>query len=93
MCKIQEQVLFQVLTGEEIQVNHKQSSKEWEKLEQEVTRIFNQHGYHAQHKKRLKGKSGVEHEIDVVAEYQAPLHSSKLLIECKAHRDPMKSMT
>lgn len=38
---------------------------------------------------KRKGRSGVEHQIDVLAEYQCPLHKSKLVIEAKAYKSPI----
>jgi predicted transcriptional regulator len=54
-----------------------------------VTRLFQSKGYYARHNARLTGISGVEHQIDVYAEYRAPLHTSKIIIECKHYDQPV----
>lgn len=52
-------------------------------LELIISDLFRKNGYDVIHNLKKKGKSGVEHQIDVYAEYQAPLHTSSLIIEAK----------
>jgi len=59
------------------------------RLEEMVARLFRSKGYDVKHNVRLIGRSGVEHQIDVFAEYRAPLHTSKIIIECKAYDKPV----
>ena len=58
-------------------------------LEKLVTKLFQSKGYDAKHNIKLTGKSGVEHQIDVYAEFRAPLHISKVVIECKSYDKPV----
>lgn len=59
------------------------------KLEELITDLFRTKGYDARHNVKLVGRSGVEHQIDVFAEYKAPLHISKIVIECKSYDKPI----
>ena len=59
------------------------------KLEKLVTQIFRSKGYEVKHNVKLTGRSKVEHQIDVYAEYKAPLHTSRIAIECKAYDKPV----
>jgi len=45
--------------------------------------------YDVKHNVKLVGRSGIEHQIDVYAEYKAPLHISKIIIECKSYDKPI----
>lgn len=58
-------------------------------LEKSVARLFAHKGYEVKHDVKFQGRSGVEHQIDVYAEYKAPLHISKIIVECKAHDRPI----
>ena len=58
-------------------------------LEKLVAEIFRAKGYYVKHNVKLIGRSGVEHQIDVYAEYKAPLHTSKIIVECKAYDKPI----
>jgi len=58
-------------------------------LEELVARIFRSKGYDVKHNFKLVGRSGVEHQIDVYAEYRAPLHTSRIIIECKSYDKPV----
>lgn len=59
-------------------------------LEELITKLFKAKGYDAKHNIKLVGRSGVEHQIDVYAEYKAPLHTSKIIIECKSYDKPIE---
>lgn len=54
-------------------------------FELKIAELFKQKGYHVTHNIKLKGKSGAEHQIDVLAQYQAPLHTSTVIIEAKSY--------
>jgi len=58
-------------------------------LEELVSRLFAAKGYDVKHDIKLKGRSGVTHQIDVYAEYRCPLHVSRIVIECKAYDKPV----
>ncbi|AGK61147.1 hypothetical protein Asulf_01147 [Archaeoglobus sulfaticallidus PM70-1] len=58
-------------------------------LEKLVAQLFKSKGYDVMHNVKLKGRSGVEHQIDVYAEYKCPLHLSRIVIECKAYDTPI----
>ena len=48
------------------------------RLEKCISDLFSSKGYEVKHNIKLKGRSGVEHQIDVYAEYKAPLHTSRI---------------
>jgi len=52
-------------------------------LDKDVLTVFRAMGYATFRKKKLTGKSGVEHTIDIVAEKAGHLTAKRLLIECK----------
>ena len=55
-------------------------------FELRVAELFRSYGYKVSHNVTLKGKtSGVSHQIDVLAEYEAPLHTTKIVVEAKAY--------
>jgi hypothetical protein len=56
-------------------------------FELKITELFRQKGYHVTHNVKLKGKSGAEHQIDVLVEYKAPLHTSRIIIEAKSYQN------
>jgi len=58
-------------------------------LERLVTYLFKAKGYDVRHNVKMRGRSGVEHQIDVYAEYRAPLHVSKIIVECKSYDKPI----
>ncbi|HYM16324.1 MAG TPA: restriction endonuclease [Dehalococcoidia bacterium] len=58
-------------------------------LEQRIARLFQARGYHVSHDVRLTGRSGVQHQVDVLARFTAPLHSSTIVIEAKAYERPV----
>ena len=59
------------------------------KLEDRITRLFKANGYDAKHNVKMMGRSGVMHQVDVYAEYKAPLHVSRIIIECKSYDKPI----
>lgn len=58
-------------------------------LEELIARLFAAKGYDIKHNVKLRGRSGVQHQIDIYAEYKAPLHISRIIIECKSHDKPI----
>jgi predicted small secreted protein len=58
-------------------------------LERLVANLFKAKGYDVRHNVKMRGRSRVEHQIDVYAEYKAPLHVSKIIIECKSYDKPI----
>lgn len=56
-------------------------------LELIIADLFRKNGYTVIHNLKKKGKSGVEHQIDVYAEYKAPLHTSSVIIEAKSYEE------
>lgn len=70
----------------------KQLSSTYEKglaLELKLTDLFQKNGYNTIHNAKKVGRSGVEHQIDVLAEYSCPLHVSRLVIEAKSYESPI----
>jgi len=65
----------------------------WLELEKLVAKIFSVKGYFVKHNVKLTGRSGVKHQIDIYAEYRAPLHTSRIIIECKAYDEPVSKDT
>lgn len=62
-------------------------------FEELVSEIFESQGYEVAKNLIEKGKSGTKHEIDILADFQAALHESKIAIECKAHQKPIPKDT
>lgn len=58
-------------------------------LELIIADLFKKNGYTVVHNLRKTGKSGVTHQIDVYAEYKAPLHTSAIVIEAKSYEQPI----
>ena len=55
-------------------------------FEVQVAELFKSYGYLVSHNVTLKGKkSGVVHQIDVLVEYDGPLHKTKMIVEAKAY--------
>ncbi|MEM1831719.1 MAG: hypothetical protein QXJ97_09360 [Desulfurococcaceae archaeon] len=50
-------------------------------LEKLVYRLFLSRGYDVKHNVKLRGRSGVDHQVDVYVEYRAPLHVSRIVVE------------
>ncbi len=54
-------------------------------FEIQVAELFRSYGYKVTHDITLVGKSGAPHQIDVLAEYAAPLHATRIAVEAKAY--------
>ncbi len=55
-------------------------------FELKIAELFEKNGYHVTHDIKMKGKSGTTHQIDVLAEFIAPLHTSTVIIEAKSYK-------
>jgi Holliday junction resolvase len=55
-------------------------------FEQRLARLFEQRGYEVVHNAWLTGRSGAQHQVDVLVRYAAPLHAAMVIVEAKAHR-------
>lgn len=58
-------------------------------LELKLCELFKSKGYEAFHNVKRKGRSGAEHQIDVLAEYRSPLHTSQVIVEAKSYDAPI----
>ena len=54
-------------------------------FELKIAELFERNGYHVTHDIKMKGKSGTTHQIDVLAEFKSPLHTSTIIIEAKSY--------
>ena len=55
-------------------------------FELKIAELFEKKGYHVTHDIKMKGRSGTTHQIDVLAEFIAPLHTSTVIIEAKSYK-------
>lgn len=55
-------------------------------FEIKIAELFEKNGYRVTHDIKMEGKSGTTHQIDVLAEYKAPLHTSTVIIETKSYQ-------
>jgi Holliday junction resolvase len=65
-----------------------QNSSTYEKglaLELKLVELFRKRGYNVIHDAKRKGRSGAEHQIDLLAEYRCPLHVSTVVVEAKSY--------
>jgi len=58
-------------------------------FELKLTELFKKMGYDVIHNTKKVGRSGAEHQIDVLAEYRCPLHTSQVVIEAKSYDSPI----
>jgi hypothetical protein len=58
-------------------------------LELKMTELFSKMGYEVIHNVKKVGRSGAEHQIDVLVEYRCPLHTSKVIVEAKSYDKPI----
>jgi hypothetical protein len=54
-------------------------------FELQICALFESRGYRATHNVRMTGRSGAEHQIDVLAEFELPLQAVRIVVEAKAH--------
>ena len=54
-------------------------------FELKLTELFKNNGYLVTHNVKLTGKSGATHQIDILAQFKAPLHTSTVIIEAKSY--------
>lgn len=62
----------------------------WRNLEQRVAQYFERNGYTAHVNHREQGRSGLLHEIDVLAEKRDAAGIHRVVVECKAWRSPIE---
>ena len=55
-------------------------------FELKIAELFEKKGYHVTRGIKMNGKSGITHQIDVLAEFIAPLHTSTVIIEAKSYK-------
>ncbi len=58
-------------------------------LELKLLEIFKKANYNVIHNVKKVGRSGAEHQIDLLAEYKCPLHTSQIIIEAKSYQSPV----
>lgn len=58
-------------------------------LELKLVELFKKMGYNVIHDAKRVGRSGVEHQIDILAEYRCPLHNSTVVVEAKSYDSPV----
>lgn len=58
----------------------------WRNLEQRVAQYFERHGYRTRTNHKELGRSGLLHEIDVLAEKEDAAGTHRVAVECKAWR-------
>ena len=65
-------------------------SNSWRNLEQRVAQYFERNGYTTRLNHREQGRSGLLHEIDVLAEKRDAAGVHRVVVECKAWRSPIE---
>jgi hypothetical protein len=58
-------------------------------LELKLLELFKNANYNVIHNAKKVGKSGAEHQIDILAEYRCPLHTSQVVVEAKSYDSPI----
>lgn len=66
------------------------ASGSWRNLELRVAQYFERNGYAARTNQKEKGRSGLIHEIDVLAEKRDAAGTHRVVVECKAWRSPVE---
>jgi hypothetical protein len=61
------------------------------KLELALKDLFESKNYRVSHNIRITGRSGTDHQIDLLLEYDAPLHTSKIIVEAKHYERPIEA--
>jgi len=59
------------------------------KFELALKKLFESKNYRVNHNIKIRGRSGTEHQIDLLLEYEAPLHISKMIVEAKNYELPV----
>jgi len=54
-------------------------------FELRVAELFRRKGYRVTHNVRMTGRSGAVHHIGTLAQFEAPLHTSTVIVEAKSH--------
>lgn len=55
-------------------------------FEQRLVRLFKSKGYEAAHNVQMVGRSGAQHQIDLLATFTCPLHTSTVVVEAKSYQ-------
>lgn len=58
-------------------------------FELKLVELFRRMGYDATHNTKKVGRSGAEHQIDLLAQYRCPLHTSQVIVEAKSYDLPI----
>jgi len=58
-------------------------------LELKLVELFRKMGYDVIHNTKKVGRSGAEHQIDILAQYRCPLHTSQVIVEAKSYDLPI----
>ncbi len=58
-------------------------------FELKIAELFQNKGYDVVHNTKVKGRSGAEHQIDVLLKYRSPLHTSTIVVEAKSYEMPV----
>lgn len=66
------------------------SSASWRNLELRVADYFERNGYSARTSQKERGRSGLVHELDVLAERSDAAGIHRVVVECKAWRSPVE---
>ena len=66
------------------------SATSWQHLEQRIAQYFERNGYTARQNHREQGRSGLLHEIDVLAEKRDAAGTHRVVVECKAWRSAIE---
>lgn len=66
------------------------SATSWRNLEQRVAQYFERNGYTTRLNHREQGRSGLLHELDVIAEKRDAAGTHRVVVECKAWRSAIE---
>jgi len=55
-------------------------------FEQRLVRLFSSKGYEVAHNVQIVGRSGVQHQIDLMVRFTGPLHVSTIVVEAKSYQ-------
>jgi len=58
-------------------------------FELKLVELFRRMGYDVIHNTKKVGRSGAEHQIDILVQYRCPLHTSQLIVEAKSYDSPI----
>jgi hypothetical protein len=81
---------FRKAHGTEDEVTSMKAEPAWRNLEQRVAQYFERNGYNTRTNHKEQGRSGLLHEIDVLAEKRDAAGTHRVAVECKAWRTPVE---